>query len=324
VASVREDIEFKSGADRIRGWLYTPDEDPPYPVVVMAGGWCYVKELVQPHYAQMYADAGIAALLFDYRNFGSSGGRRRQHIDPQWQIEDYKNAISYAESRADLDASRIGVWGLSYSGGHALIVGATDSRVRCIVSQIPVIDGYRNMRRVHGTVGFRAFEQLLLEDRRRRFRTGEEGFLPHAAEDPHSEVSTWPFRETYETFKGLKAREAPAYENRSTIESAELLMSYSVEPYLPRILNVPTLIVVAEGDDLTLWDLEIAAFHKMPAAEKKLVVVGGSTHMTLYSDTALLGKAAQAATDWFTAYLSPGTAPPSSSRTAPGSVAERS
>jgi pimeloyl-ACP methyl ester carboxylesterase len=175
--------------------------------------------------------------------------------------------------------------------------------VKCIVSQIPVVDGYRNMRRVHGTIGFRAFEQLLLEDRRRRFRTGQDGFLPHAAPDPNAVVSTWPFPETYETFKQLKASEAPAYENRSTIESAELLMSYSIEPYLPRILNIPTLVVVAEGDDLTLWDLEIDTYHKIPTAHKKLVVVGGSTHMTLYSDTSLLTKAAEAATEWFTEHL---------------------
>lgn len=301
---MRRDVEFASGDDIVRGWLYTPDEgDGPYPTIVMAGGWCYVKELVQPHYARMYAQAGFAALLFDYRNFGSSDGGRRQHIDPNWQIEDYKNAISYAETLDEVDPDRVGVWGLSYSGGHALIVGATDPRVKCIVSQIPVVDGYRNMRRVHGTIEFRAFEQLLLDDRRRRFRTGEDGFLPHAAPDPNTEVSTWPFPETYETFRELKARDAPAYENRSTVESAELLMSYSVEPYLPRILNIPTLVVVAERDDLTLWDLEIEAYNKLPSAKKKLVVVGDSTHMTLYSDTTLLAKAAEAATEWFTEHL---------------------
>jgi fermentation-respiration switch protein FrsA (DUF1100 family) len=302
--TVRRDVEFRSGGDTVRGWLYTPDAgDGPFPVIVMAGGWCYVKELVQPHYAQMYADAGFAALLFDYRNFGSSGGDRRQHIDPNAQIEDYKNAISYAETLPEVDPERIGVWGLSYSGGHVLVVGATDPRVKCIASQIPVVDGYRNMRRVHGTIGFRAFEELLLEDRRRRFATGEDGFLPHAAPDPTSEVSAWPFPETYETFKALKATDAPAYENRSTIESCELLMSYSIHPYLPRLLNTPTLVVVAEKDDLTLWDLEIEAYNRIPTPRKKLVVVGGSTHMTLYSDLSLLDQAARAATDWFTEHL---------------------
>lgn len=269
----------------------------------MAGGWCYVKELVQPAYAEMFAAAGFAALLFDYRNFGSSGGTRRQHIDPAWQVEDYKNAISYAETLDEVDSDRIGAWGLSYSGGHVLIVGATDPRVKCIASQIPVVDGYRNMRRVHGTIGFRAFEQLLIDDRRQRFASGEDGFLPHAAADPTTEVSSWPFAETYETFKQLKVSDAPAYENRSTIESAELLMSYSIDPFLPRLLNTPTLVVVAERDDLTLWDLEIEAYNRIPTPVKKLVVVGDSTHMTLYSDRTLLSQAAQAATDWFLEHL---------------------
>ena len=118
-----------------------------------------------------------------------------------------------------------------------------------------------------------------------------------------TEVSTWPFPETYEIFLELKASEAPAYENRSTIESAELLMSYHVNPYLPRLLDVPTQVIVAEKDDLTLWDLEIEVYNQIPTAKKRLVVIGGSTHMTLYSDKSLLGQAGEAATDWFVQHL---------------------
>jgi len=303
---MRHDVAFVSDGDVVRGWLFIPDDaEAPRPAIVMAGGWCYVKELVQPHYAGFFVHAGFAVLLFDYRNFGSSEGDRRQHIDPNMQIEDYRNAISYLETRDDVDPTRIGVWGLSYSGGHALVLAGTDPRVRCAVSQIPVVDGYRNMRRVHGTIGFRRFEQLLLADRRRRFATGEGGTLPHAAEDPVADVSTWPFPETYATFKALKESEAPAYQNLSTIESAELLLSYSVEPFLPRILDVPTLVIVAEHDDLTLWDLEIAAYNAIPTTRKRLVTIGGSTHMTLYSDRSLLTQAGIAAAEWFSEHLAP-------------------
>jgi len=114
---VRSDIEFVSQGDTVRGWFLTPDEaEAPFPAIAMAGGWCYVKELVQPHYARFFVDAGFAVLLFDYRNFGASDGARRQHIDPTMQIEDYRNAISYLEVQEDVDPVRIGVWGLSYSG----------------------------------------------------------------------------------------------------------------------------------------------------------------------------------------------------------------
>src|SRR6516165_4915415 len=123
---MRRDVEFRSENETLRGHLYLPETDGPHPVVVMAGGWCYVKELVQPDYASVFAGAGVAALVFDYRNLGESTGEPRQHLDPWQQIEDYKNAISFVENLPELDASRIGVWGISYSGGHVLIVGATD------------------------------------------------------------------------------------------------------------------------------------------------------------------------------------------------------
>jgi fermentation-respiration switch protein FrsA (DUF1100 family) len=96
---VRQDVEFASVGDTVRGWFFTPEENAaPFPAIVMAGGWCYVKELVQPHYAQFFVDAGFAVLLFDYRNFGASDGVRLQHIDPTMQIEDYRNGISYLET----------------------------------------------------------------------------------------------------------------------------------------------------------------------------------------------------------------------------------
>ena len=158
------DIEFQSNGTSVRGHLYLPAGEGPHPVVVMAGGWCYVKELVQPEYARVFASAGVAALVFDYRGFGTSDGQPRQHIDPWAQVEDYKNAITHVETRAELDSKRIGIWGISYSGGHVLIVGASDPRVRCIVSNIPVVDGWTTMKRVHSALAFRELERLIVED----------------------------------------------------------------------------------------------------------------------------------------------------------------
>src|SRR3990172_51424 len=114
--------------------------------MVMAGGWCYVKEIVIPTYAAALAEIGCASLRFDYRGLGESEGEARQHPDPWAQMEDYRNAISYVASEPAVDRERIGVWGISYSGGHALILAAIDPRVKCAVSNIPVIDGHQTMR----------------------------------------------------------------------------------------------------------------------------------------------------------------------------------
>jgi uncharacterized protein len=270
----------------------------------LAGGWCYVREIVMPAYAQAFAQAGVNAMIFDYRNLGVSDGDNRQHLDPWAQIRDYQNALSFLERRDDVDPQRIGVWGISYSGGHALILAAIDPRVKSIVSQIPVIDGYENMRRAHGTMEYRRLWDLILKDRKLRYeRPGERLYLPHATENSEAEVSAWPFPETVRTFTAIKDSEAPLYQNRSTVESVDLLMTYDVGPFVKRIYNTPTFMIVAEGDDLTLWDLEIGTFNEIPSARKKLHVLPHTSHMTLYSDQSKVQTAAKLATDWFSETL---------------------
>ncbi|MBI2528237.1 MAG: acetylxylan esterase, partial [Candidatus Rokubacteria bacterium] len=147
-------VEFPSENPRelIRADLFTPDEGKgPWPVIVMGGGWCYVKELIMPEYAQFFLREGLAALIFDYRCLGASDGEPRQHLDPWKQIADYRSAVdalSYLdEYEGVIDRERIGVWGISYSGGHALVVGALDPRVKCVVSHIPIIEGWYNSMR---------------------------------------------------------------------------------------------------------------------------------------------------------------------------------
>ncbi len=300
------DVEFQSEGSTIRSWLYLADESQRSPAVVLAGGWCYVREIVMPTYAQAFADAGINALIFDYRNLGVSDGDNRQHLDPWQQIRDYQNAISFLERHDNVDPDRIGVWGISYSGGHALVLAATDPRVKSIVSQIPVIDGYENMRRAHGTMEYRALWQLILDDRKLRYeKPGERLYLPHATENSAEEVSAWPFPETVQTFMAIKASEAPLYQNKSTVESVDLLLNYDVIPFVKRIYNTPTLMIVAEGDDLTLWDLEIGAFNQIPTTNKRMEVLPHTSHMTLYSDTSKIELAAGYARDWFVETLNP-------------------
>jgi fermentation-respiration switch protein FrsA (DUF1100 family) len=304
---VRTDVEFQSEGTSVKGMFLTPDEGKgPFPTIVMAGGWCYVKELVQPSYAEVINRSGIATLIIDYRRLGESGGEPRQHIDPWDQIEDYKNAISFAETLDEVDENRIGVWGISYSGGHVLIVGATDPRVKCVVSNIPVVQGWDNMRRVHGSLNFRRLQEMIAADRAARFRGESGGYVPMSSMTPNDEQTAWPFPEVYEVFKQLQETEAPNHEHRNTIQSIELLQNYSVFPFVERILDTPTMMIVAEGDDITSWDREIEAFDKVATQTKELVVLPHTSHMTLYSDKSRLEIAAEAAARWLAEHLAAG------------------
>lgn len=294
--TVQRQVEFLSKGIKVRGDLVLPQGSGPFPLLVMGGGWCYVKEIVMPHYAKAIVEKGVAVLMFDYRCMGASEGEPRQHIDPAAQIEDYKSAITFGETIPEIDPDRIGVWGISYAGGHVLVVGATDPRVKCVVSNIPVVDGYENMRRVHGSQRFHELNETILADRRERTRSGSAGGrMPMSSKTPFTELSTWPFPTIHTVFHDIKAREAPRHEHWSTIESTELLMSYDVAPFARRLYDTPTLMVVAEGDEITLWDLEIEVFNSIPAARKKLAVLPKVSHMSLYSkqnDLAVAGRLA--------------------------------
>jgi pimeloyl-ACP methyl ester carboxylesterase len=279
----------------------------------MAGGWCYVKELAQPAYAEVFARHGLAALIFDYRHFGASEGEPRQHIDPWKQIEDYRNAISFAEGLVEVDIERIGVWGISYSGGHVLILGAADQRVRAVCSVVPVIDGYASMRLSHGTLGFRRLLAELDDARRERYRTGKHRYLPHQPAN-EQDLGTWPFPKSRETFARLKAAQAPAYEGFATAASTDMLLTYSVLPFLKRLVATPTLMVVAEGDDHTHWDLAAEAFSAIPGDRKRFHVVPKSTHLTLYEDADTLASVAELGAEWFLEHLRPSVSTLASSK----------
>jgi uncharacterized protein len=71
-------------------------------------------------FARAFAEDGFVVLFRDHRTFGASEEEPRQDIDPWRQIADW---LSFLESRPDVDPSPICLWGTSYAGGHAIVLG---------------------------------------------------------------------------------------------------------------------------------------------------------------------------------------------------------
>ena len=170
--AVREDVRFTVDGDvKLGAWLYLPDgPHSRSPAVTMAHGYAGIREHGIARFAEAFAAAGFVVLLHDHRTFGVSDGEPRQDVDPWRQIADWRRAISYLESRAEVDASRIGIWGTSYAGGHALVLGATDRRVACVVAQVPTISGHEQGSRRVAPEGVAGLEAVLDDDERAQAR----------------------------------------------------------------------------------------------------------------------------------------------------------
>jgi pimeloyl-ACP methyl ester carboxylesterase len=136
---MKREVTFESEGAEMSGWYYSPDSPPPWPLVVMAHGFSATKGMVADRYAEAFATAGVAALLYDHRGFGASGGEPRQRIDPRVQARGYRDAISFATTLSEVDPTRVAVWGDSSSGGVALVVAALDDRVAAVAVQVPSI-----------------------------------------------------------------------------------------------------------------------------------------------------------------------------------------
>jgi alpha/beta superfamily hydrolase len=67
-------------------------------------------------YAEAFAAAGYAALVFDYRRFGSSDGTPRHVVVVAEQLEDYRAVFKYARQQEEFDAQKVILWGSSFSG----------------------------------------------------------------------------------------------------------------------------------------------------------------------------------------------------------------
>jgi uncharacterized protein len=188
-----KDIHFYSEGIRCSGRLFTPsgfNAESKAPAVVLAPGWGQTAAAVEADAAQ-FAARGLVALAMDYRGWGRSGGYlqtvdevktddrlrfsqltarvriRRKRLLPQQQILDIRNALYFLQGEPGIDRTRIGVWGVDMSGGHAAVVAATDARVKAVVLQTPVLTGQETPRRALALSG------ELLRAEQQRARTGQ-------------------------------------------------------------------------------------------------------------------------------------------------------
>ena len=109
--------------------FYEPSGDSPAPVVLLMPILNGQKHLMRP-FATKFANNGYAAVIIDTV-------QRRTLLDDlgdpepaiRLSIQRHRRVIDWVETRPDLDASRIAVFGASLGGFNALYLAAMDPRV---------------------------------------------------------------------------------------------------------------------------------------------------------------------------------------------------
>jgi uncharacterized protein len=294
----RRDIEFDAEGVTLRGWFYPAEgASGTAPTIVMAHGFSAVKEMYLDAYAEVFAAAGLNALVFDNRNFGASDGEPRQEIDPWAQVRDYRHAITYAGTLSESD-DRIGVWGSSYSGGHVLVVAAIDRRVKAVACQVPMVSGHDNFRALVRADLIAGFQDMFNADRTARFRGDPPAMVPVVAEDPAAPCAL-PTRDSWEWFSETGKTRATSWRNEVTLRSVEMFSEYEPIAYLPYISPTPLLMQPAIGDHLTPCDLAVAAYEKAREPKKLNILPGG--HFDAYVKG--FDDSSGPARDWFVRHL---------------------
>lgn len=154
----RNEVSFVSGGTPCAAWHLPATTDAlrssrGRPIVVMAHGFGGTRDTALMGFADAFAQAGIDVFLFDYRGFGRSGGTPRQLVSYPAQRQDYHAAVDAVRRLPGIDADRVGLWGTSYSAGHAVVVAAQSPWVKAVVSLTPATDGLATIKLIAESEG---------------------------------------------------------------------------------------------------------------------------------------------------------------------------
>lgn len=294
----KEDVRFPvEGGIELSAWLFVPEHrTSPLPAITMAHGYGGTKYHSLEPMAEAFAAAGFVVLLHDHRGFGDSDGTPRQDINPWQQIADWRRAISYLQDRPEVDENRIGVWGTSFAGGHAIVLGATDRRLRAVVAQVPTIDGHATGLRRVSPEGVSDLETRFDADERAQLRGDPPATQVIVSDDPAT-TSSYKARDALDFY--LRPVPDGVWENKVTVRSTRWARMYAPGDFIERVSPTPLLMLVADHDHIAVTDLALKAYGRALEPKHLVIIKGG--HFDPYLKE--FACASAAAIDWFRKHL---------------------
>lgn len=129
----QENVSFSNGEVKLNGNLFTPASGANLPVVVILHGSGPDEGLEYKVYAEAFAKAGIAALVYDKRGSGKSGGDWRKRPF-EFLAGDALAAVRFLKNRPEINSEKVGLWGISQGGWTVAYAASRSKDVAFVIS----------------------------------------------------------------------------------------------------------------------------------------------------------------------------------------------
>jgi dienelactone hydrolase len=278
----RERVTFTSGGERIVGTLFRPEGvSGPLPGVVVAGSWTTVKEQMAELYARELAARGFAALAFDFRNWGESGGQVRDYESPAMKIADIKEAAAFLARQPGVRPGGVGGLGVCASAGYMAHAVADGSDIRSFGTVANWLHDTNSARTLYGE----RYDRFLGQGRQAKAkfdRSGEVDYVPAFSQtDPNAAMQM-----DQPGYYGDPARGAVRqWPNRFAVMSWPEWLTFDALAPAERI-RVPTLMI--HSDQSALPD-NARKFHAALKGPKALYWMQGM-HLDFYDRAPLVAE----------------------------------
>ena len=273
---VETPVELESQGALLRGRLLTPAAlKGPAATVIMAHGTSATIDMVAIEFARSFCRAGLAALIYDHRNFGRSGGEPRQEINPWIQCRGYLDALTFAATCPGVDPSRLALWGDSYSGGQVFVVSACDPRPKAVVAQCPVFGA--SVPSIEPSAGvLDSIRHTLLRGDVRGTPETTAGPLPVVSADQANAPSLLAPIQAFRWFIDYGGRPGSGWINRVTRVTPATPVIYS--PFLcAPFVRASVLVMAAPEDEMVHANYEVTkrAFELVPGPKRWYDIADG-------------------------------------------------
>lgn len=277
------EVEFQSQGTTLRGILFLPPaaESKP-PTIIMAHGLSATTSMVADEYARTFCRAGLAVLLYDHRNLGRSGGEPRQEVNPWIQCRGYLDAMDYVETTDYLDASRMALWGDSFSGCEVVVVGACDGRVKAVVAQVPVF-GQELPSISPSRANFEIIREALLHGDVQGTPETTHGPMPVVSSDQAGTPSIIKPIQAFRWFIDYGGRPGSYWTNSVTRVTPSTPVGYNPVLCAP-FVDAPILLMVAPEDEMVHANYSVAkhAYGLMPEPKRWYDIKDGHFGLLYY------------------------------------------